>query len=584
MLADRTKPDASKIAELDRLSINTLKVVGVEMVTKAKSGHPGVILSAATILHTLATRHLVYDPDKPKLLNRDRLVLSVGHASGLLYSYLAILGFFSKDELAQFRQFNSPTPGHPEYELERGIEVTTGPLGQGIANGVGLALARAHLNAKFKDFDHYVYVICGDGDLQEGVANEAISFAGTQQLDKLIILYDSNDVQLDTAVSEVVNEDLAKRFTAAGFDYLSAKNTVESIDEAIIKAKSSSKPVIIEVKTIIGEGTPKAGTSAVHGSPLSPAEVTALRESLGHEYPELTIPTEVVSYYRSSLEKNRKAAKRTLSKEFSEFISSSSKMPKNIELKLPKDQATRVVSELVNNKISELLPTYIGGSADLSSSTKIYGADGVFKPANRLGRNILFGVREFAMVAIANGIALHSVLRPFVSTFLVFADYLKPAMRLSAIMGIPVSYIFSHDSVFVGEDGPTHQPIEQLAMIRSIPGIRVLRPGDEVETKAAFELAVASIKKPTVIVTTRQELRSLEETDASSFKRGFYHLRRSQTSRFSLIATGSELALALELGKRLDLNVISASNFCFDQEPLSDPNLTISLEAATSFG
>lgn len=580
MLADRTKTHVFSDT-LDELAVNSLKLVGVEMVTRAASGHPGVVVSLATALHTLVTRHLYYDPANPKLLNRDRLIFSGGHASGLVYAYLHSLDLISFEEIENFRQLNFHTSGHPELSLKRGVEATTGPLGQGVANGVGLALARAHLNAKFPEFDHYVYVFCGDGDLQEGVAWEAMSFAGTNKLKKLIVLYDSNDVQLDTKTDVVVREDLKKRCEGVGWTYYRCRNSISEIDEALQKAKLSEQPVLIEVKTVIGEGLAKQGTTAVHGSPPSKEEFQNFKTLLGLQHlSTLEIPKEVKDYFQQCLA-SRRTTTFSLSEAFLAFLNQS---PENLkfDLKFQPNSATRVTSQVVNDYVSNNLSTWIGGSADLSVSTKIYGQDGAFSPTNPLGRNLLFGVREAAMAAVANGIALHSNLRPFVSTFLVFVDYLKPALRLSALMDIPVTYVFSHDSVFVGEDGPTHQPIEQLASLRATPNVSVLRPADEKETVGAFKVALKR-SGPTVVVTSRQNLPSLLQTSVEDFTQGFYFLQEADTP-WSIISTGSELSLALEVGQALGINVISASNWTFPQHPLSLPEFTFSLEAASTFG
>lgn len=551
------------------------------MVTRAVSGHPGVVVSLATALHTLVTRHLYYDPSNPKLINRDRIVFSGGHASGVIYAFLYTIGLLSFEEIQNFRQLHFHTSGHPELSIEKGIEATTGPLGQGVANGVGLALARAHLNAKFPEFDHYVYVFCGDGDLQEGITWEAMAFAGTNRLEKLIVLFDSNGIQLDTATEMVVSENLQKRCEGIRWVYLHCANTVSEIDKALSKAKLCKGPVLVEVKTIIGEGLPQQGTTAVHGSPPSATDFQSFKTLLGLQHlSTLEVPIEVKRYFQDCLA-SRRHSTFLPSEAFANFLKQN---PENLrfDLELKPNLATRLTSQAVNDYVSSHLSTWIGGSADLSVSTKIFGQDGAFSPTNYSGRNILFGVREAAMAGIANGIALHSILRPFVSTFLVFADYLKPALRLSALMNLPVTYVFSHDSIFVGEDGPTHQPIEQLASLRATPNVSVLRPADENETVGAFKVALKR-SGPTVIVTSRQNLPSLAQTSAKDFMAGFYFIREADTP-WSIIATGSELSLAWEVGEALDLNVISASNWTFPQLPLTLPEFTLSVEAASTFG
>ncbi|WP_436358440.1 transketolase [Mycoplasma sp. 480] len=566
---------------LDQLSINTLKINGTAAINKANSGHPGIVLGAATIMHTLFSRHLVFNPMSPEWINRDRFILSAGHGSALLYAQLRVLGLIKKEDLMNFRQMDSLTPGHPEFGHTIGVEATTGPLGQGIGMGVGLALAESHLNSKFSEINHYTYVLCGDGDLQEGVANEALSLAGKWELNKLIILHDSNDVQLDTKVEAVNADDLRLKMESLGFFYQQVKNDVEKISKAIEKAKSSKKPSFIEVKTIIGEGATKQGTSDVHGAPLG-KDFENLKSKLNWTMDDFELPQEVEQYYRETLFKRGEDAQNsfTESEELKNYLENANKEI-SINLTLKENDATRNSSGAVIKYLNENTQHWIGGSADLVASTKVGGADGVFSVENRQGRNLLFGVREFAMGAIANGLALHSVLKPFVSTFFVFSDYVKPAMRLSALMKLPVTYVFTHDSVFVGEDGPTHQPIEQLAMLRSLPGIKVLRPADEKEVIASYELAINSVNKPHVIVLTRQNITSLASTNKDLFKQGSYFVNKTN-SKYALVATGSELATALKIGKEFDLNVISASNW--DNKVLWNPMNTISIEAASTFG
>ncbi|MGZ9453584.1 transketolase [Mycoplasma sp. AC157] len=566
---------------LDQLSINTLKINGTAAINKANSGHPGIVLGAATIMHTLFSRHLVFNPMSPEWINRDRFILSAGHGSALLYAQLRVLGLIKKEDLMNFRQMDSLTPGHPEFGHTIGVEATTGPLGQGIGMGVGLALAESHLNSKFSEINHYTYVLCGDGDLQEGVANEALSLAGKWELNKLIILHDSNDVQLDTKVEAVNADDLRLKMESLGFFYQQVKNDVEKISKAIEKAKSSKKPSFIEVKTIIGEGATKQGTSDVHGAPLG-KDFENLKSKLNWTMDDFELPQEVEQYYRETLFKRGEDAQNsfTESEELKNYLENANKEI-SINLTLKENDATRNSSGAVIKYLNENTQHWIGGSADLVASTKAGGADGVFSVENRQGRNLLFGVREFAMGTIANGLALHSVLKPFISTFFVFSDYVKPAMRLSALMKLPVTYVFTHDSVFVGEDGPTHQPIEQLAMLRSLPGIKVLRPADEKEVIASYELAINSVNKPHVIVLTRQNITSLASTNKDLFKQGSYFVNKTN-SKYALVATGSELATALKIGKEFDLNVISASNW--DNKVLWNPMSTISIEAASTFG
>ncbi|WKX02210.1 transketolase [Candidatus Mycoplasma mahonii] len=564
----------------NELAINTLKINGVAAVNKANSGHPGIVLGAATMLYTLYTKHLIIDPRHPDFINRDRFILSVGHGSALLYAQLRILDFISKEDLINFRQLGSLTPGHPEYGHTKGVDATTGPLGQGIAMSVGVAVAEAHLHAKFSEINHYTYVICGDGDLQEGVAMESMSFAGHQQLSKLIVLHDSNDIQLDTPVKNVFSENLELRMKAINWEYILVKeNTVEAIDAAINQAKTSNKPSFIEVKTIIGEGASNQGTSAVHGAPLGD-DFAIVKKALNWNIGEFDVPDEVKTIYQETTFKKGAAA-------YDNFKASAglTKWLENKEVKinldLSQNVATRVSSGEVIEHLNHTLENWMGGSADLAGSTKAKGGDGDFGPTNRLGRNILFGVREFAMGAIANGMALHSNFKPFVSTFFVFSDYMKPSMRLAALMGLPITYVFTHDSIFVGEDGPTHEPIEHSGMLRALPNLNFIRPGDEVEVAGAYEVALNSQTTPTVITLTRQNIQSMNETSKDGVKQGAYQLHKG--NEWTLVATGSELANALEIGKEFNLNVVSMPNTHVTKVDW-DINKAITIEAATTFG
>jgi transketolase len=489
----------------DRLSIKTLRVLSVEEITKAKSGHPGIALGAAPIIHTLYTKILNSDPLHDQWINRDRFILAAGHGSSLLYSVLHIAGFgLTKSDLESFRQYGSLTPGHPELHLTKGVDATSGPLGQGIPEGVGLAIAEEFLAAKFNQgnyrlIDHYTYVLCGDGDLQEGVTQEAISIAGHLGLKKLIVLYDSNDIQLDGRVDLSNTEKVKDKYTAAGWNYLLVKEgeNTDAIEEAILKAKKDSdKPTIIEIKTVIGFGSAAANTSKAHGTPLSDEEVAKMRAELGGS--QFEVKEDVYRYYRETFGKRGmecynswETAKEEYSRLDPDLYRLFDKMIHDaididfgnlIHFDSSYNKATRVASGEIINAISKLHPGFLGGSADLSSSTKARGADGDYSKTNRLGRNINFGVREHSMAAISNGIALHQGLKVFCSGFFVFSDYMKPAIRLACLMGLPVTYVFTHDSIAVGEDGPTHEPIEQLTMLRSIPNINVIRPADAHET------------------------------------------------------------------------------------------------------
>lgn len=553
----------------DKLAIETLRVLSVEQSTKATSGHPGMPLGAAPIVHTLYSRFLRALPEKPNWFNRDRFILAAGHASALLYSQLHLAGYsVSKKDLENFRQYGSITPGHPECGITPGVDVTSGPLGQGIPEGAGMAIAEAFLAEKFnrdslKLVDHYTYVLCSDGDLQEGVTQEAMSLAGHLRLNKLIVLYDSNDIQLDGPVNNANSESVREKYEAMNWNYIHVKDGEDaaSVEEAIKKAQKSDKPTIIEIKTIIGRGSENAGTSKVHGSPLPKDEVEKMRSKIGGDAFEAD--PAVFEFYRETFGKRSEEAHRAWQKACEEYKEKYPEAYREFEKMLADDfpidfekivefpaeynKATRTSGGDVLNAISKIHPGFLGGSADLTASTRAKGADGDFSAGNRLGRNINFGVREHAMAAITNGIALHGGLKPFCSTFFVFSDYMKPAIRLAALMKLPVIYVFTHDSIAVGEDGPTHQPIEQMTMLRSIPGLHVIRPADESEVKGAWEVAYLSKHHPTAIVLTRQNVKSLAKTDYSKVKFGAYILSvEKERLDGILIASGSELALAFE--------------------------------------
>ena len=563
---------------IQELAINTLKINGVAAVNKANSGHPGIVLGAAPIMYTLFTKHLQYDPKHPSWINRDRFVLSAGHGSALLYAQLRLLKLISTNDLKNFRQLNSVTPGHPEYLHTKGVEATTGPLGQGIAIGVGMAMAEAHLSQKFKEINHYTYVLCGDGDLQEGVANEALSFAGHQQLNKLIILHDSNNIQLDTPVKKTFSENLKKKMEALNFEYIFVENNnVKNIDFAIKKAKKSNKPSFIEIKTTIGDGAPGQGTCCVHGAPLGKG-INELKKHLNWTIDEFSIPKGVEEHYKNTIFKRGDKAFKSF-KETSSLKKYLKKVEIQIDCKPSKNVATRISSGEIIKWLGENVPQFIGGSADLSGSTKAKGVDGDFDINHRVGRNIYFGVREFAMGAIANGMSLHSNLKVFVSTFFTFSDYMKPAIRLAALMKLPIIYVFTHDSILIGEDGPTHQPIEHIAMFRSLPNVSIIRPADEKEMLAAWNVAINTTNKPTIILATRQNIVSSMPTKKST--RPYYVLKNN--SKWTIIATGSELNIAYLVGKKLKINVVSAPDILQNKLKF-DRNYSISLEAASTFG
>lgn len=551
-------------------SINAIRFLGMDAINKANSGHPGIVLGAAPMIYSLYTKHMRVTPNKPLWFNRDRFVLAAGHASGMLYPVLHLAGFNVKmSDLKQFRQLNSLTPGHPEYLHTDGIDTTSGPLGQGIAMAAGMAIAESYLAAtfnkeNFKMIDHYTYVICGDGDLQEGITQEAISLAGHLGLEKLIVLYDSNDIQLDGPLKWANTENTKMKYEAMNWDYSRVEdaNNLEELNQAINKAKLTNKPSIIEVKSIIGFGSSLAGKSATHGSPMGVEETNNMRKTLDYNYPEFFAPEEVYQDFFENTVQRGEEALNTWNELFEEY---QEKYPElalklenvingvldiNYEEVLEKNEigtneATRVSGGKVITKLSEKLLEIIGGSADLTKSTKAKGINGDFSKENPLGRNISFGVREHAMAAIVNGLTLHH-LKGFSGGFFVFADYMKPAVRMAAIMGIPSIYIFTHDSVAVGEDGPTHEPIEQLSMFRTTPNVNVLRPCDANETAYSFRYALESKKTPSIISLSRQNLEVKVETSYKDFIKGAYVIRDKENFEGILIASGSEVGLALD--------------------------------------
>jgi len=600
-------------------------MLGVDMVNKANSGHPGIVLGAAPIMYTLFTKHLSYNSKDPSWFNRDRFILSAGHGSALLYATLHLNGYdLPMDELKAFRQWGSKTPGHPEYGHTPGVEATTGPLGQGIACSVGLAIAERYLAATFNQeekqiIDHYTYVLCGDGDLQEGVSLEAISLAGHLGLSKLILLFDSNDIQLDGPVNMASSENIKNKFEAMNWNYIKVEDgeDYKNIDAAIIKAKGSqTKPTVIEVKTIIGHGSPNAGKSATHGSPLGEENTALTRKTLGWEHEPFVISKEVYQHFiEQNKQKGLKAYEewQTMLKAYSFAYPKLGKVVKQVinedtidinfdgvfeSYGVKPSLATRVSSGEILNLLQEESLLLIGGSADLSSSTKIKGLNGDFSRDKPLGRNINFGVREHAMAAIVNGLVLHG-LKGFSGGFFIFSDYMKPAMRLAALMGIPSIFAFTHDSVAVGEDGPTHEPIEQLSGLRSIPNMDVIRPADANEVMGAWELALTSKSRPTTILLTRQNVPALENSKREEVEKGAYIISSEQSKIDAiLIATGSEVSLAIEAQKELrkegiDTRVVSLPSFKrFEEqsdeykESILPKNSTkrIAIEMGSSFG
>lgn len=617
--------------KIDQLGVNTIRTLSIEAVQKANSGHPGLPMGAAPMAYALWTKHLKVNPTTSKnWADRDRFVLSAGHGSAMLYSLLHLAGYqVTIDDLKQFRQWDSKTPGHPEVHHTDGVEATTGPLGQGIAMAVGMAMAEAHLAAtynkeNFNVMDHYTYAICGDGDLMEGVSQEASSMAGHMKLGKLIVLYDSNDISLDGPTSKAFTENVGARYEAYGWQHILVKdgNDLEAISKAIEEAKAETdKPTLIEVKTVIGYGAPKEGTSAVHGAPLGEDGIKMAKEVYGWEYPDFTVPEEVAArFHQTMIEEGQKAedawnemfanykkAYPELAQQFEDAFDG--KLPENWDAELPtyevgSSQASRVSSKEVIQELSKAIPSFWGGSADLSGSNNtMVAADKDFTPEHYEGRNIWFGVREFAMASAMNGIQLHGGTRIYGGTFFVFVDYLRPAVRLAAIQHIPVVYVLTHDSVAVGEDGPTHEPIEQLASVRCMPGVQVIRPADGNETRAAWKVAMETTDAPTILVLSRQNLPvlpSTKEVADEMVKKGAYVLSPSQgeTPEGILIATGSEVDLAVKAQKELaekgkDVSVVSMPSFDLFEKQSSEYKESVlpksvkkrvAIEAAASFG
>lgn len=567
---------------MSNLSVNAIRFLGIDAIEKSKSGHPGVVMGAAPMAYDLFTKQMRVNPEVSNWVNRDRFILSAGHGSMLLYALLHLSGFqdVTMDEIKNFRQWGSKTPGHPEFGHTAGVDATTGPLGQGISMATGFAQAERFLAAKYNRegyniFDHYTYVICGDGDLMEGVSAEAASYAGLQKLDKLIVLYDSNDINLDGETKDSFTESVRDRYNAYGWHTALVKDgtDLEAINAAIEAAKVSGKPSLIEVKTVIGYGSPnKQGTNAVHGAPLGAEEAAATRKALAWDYAPFEIPEEVYEDYRVNVAERGKAAYDAWEKLVEEYKQAYPDLADEVaaiiagqdpvEIK-PEDfpvvetglsQATRNSSQDALNAAAKVLPTFLGGSADLAHSNMTYiKEDGLQDDAHRLNRNIQFGVREFAMGTILNGMALHGGLRVYGGTFFVFSDYVKAAVRLSALQGLPVTYVFTHDSIAVGEDGPTHEPIEHLAGLRAIPNLNVLRPADARETQAAWYLALKSQSTPTALVLTRQNLTVEAGTDFDKVAKGAYVVYETANGFDTiLLASGSEVNLAVVAAKELE--------------------------------
>ena len=567
---------------MSQKSVNAIKVLGVDAINKAKSGHPGVVMGAAPMAYSLFTKHLRVNPKKTDWINRDRFVLSAGHGSMLLYSLLHLSGFedVSLEEVKNFRQWGSKTPGHPEFGHTKGIDATTGPLGQGISTAVGMALAERYLAAKYNKegynlFDHYTYVICGDGDIMEGVASEASSFAAVQKLNKLVVLYDSNDICLDGETKDAFSENVRARYEAYGWNTILVEDgaSVEAVNAAIEQAKKSDKPTLIEVKTIIGAGSPnRQGTNGVHGAPLGDEETALFRKEIGWENEPFDIPADVYADFKANVADRGESEYAKWEKLYADYKAAYPELAKELEEALTREdikhltkesfsfknvgeaQATRNSSQDAINSVAAVLPTFFGGSADLSHSNMTFiKGDNLQNDAHRTERNVQFGVREFAMATVLNGLMLHGGVRVFGGTFFVFSDYLKGALRLSALQNLPVTYVFTHDSIAVGEDGPTHEPIEHLASLRTIPNTYVFRPADATETQAAWYLSQKTNDRPTSIVLTRQNLPILENSSFEKVAKGAYVVYETAADFDTiLIATGSEVALAIDVARELE--------------------------------
>jgi transketolase len=608
----------------DEARINAIRFLAVDAVQKASSGHPGLPLGAAAAAYTLWTRHLRYDPADPHWFNRDRFVLSAGHGSALLYSLLHLAGYdMTIDDLKSFRQLGSRTPGHPEYHHTPGVEVTTGTLGQGLSNAVGMAIAEAHLAAVYNRdqtiVDHHTYVLASDGDMMEGVASEAASLAGHLALGKLIVLYDDNKVSLAGPTDLAFTEDVRERFEAYGWHTIEvgpgSANDVETLDHAIALAKSETlQPSLILIRTTIGYGSPEAGTYKTHGEALGKDNVAKTRERLGWNYGPFEVPDEIYAFWRERAEIGAQAH-RQWDQAYAAWKAANTNLAAQFERArdgvLPAELpwptftpengavATRDAGGAVMNAIAAALPELVGGSADLDPSTKTYlKGQGDFEPSNRAGRNIHFGVREHAMAAAMNGIALHGALLPFGATFFNFVDYLKPALRLGALSKIREIFVFTHDSVFLGEDGPTHEPIEQLAMLRATPNVTVVRPADALETLEAWKLAIQPKTGPWALILTRQKVPFLGVRNAE-VARGAYIIHEPEGGLdLILIATGSEVSIAIDAAKLLaergtKARVVSMpSTELFDAQDEEyrnrilppDVSARISIEAAATFG
>lgn len=576
--------------QLQQRAINTIRFLAADAVQQANSGHPGLPMGAAPMAYALWTRHLRHNPRNPKWPNRDRFILSGGHGSALLYALLHLTGYdLPLDEVKNFRQFGSLTPGHPEFGLTPGVETTTGPLGAGFSNGVGMAIAEAHLAAEFNTpehniIDHFIYAIVTDGDLMEGISAEAASLAGHLQLGKLVYLYDDNHISIDGSTDLAFTEDRLARFEAYGWHTLQVPdgNDVEAIDRAIQAAKADPRPSLIAVRTIIGFGAPnRQGTSKAHGEPLGDEELRLAKENLGWPLESrFYLPEDVLAHFRESIQRGagfQAEWQARFDAYRAQFPQKAAELARRMRGELPqgwdenlltfpadpKGMASRAASGKALNHFAARIPELVGGSADLapSNNTKLDGTP-AFQHNTPEGRNFHFGVREHGMGGVVNGMAYHSGLRPFGATFLVFADYMRPAIRLSAISHLPSIWVFTHDSIGVGEDGPTHQPVEHVASLRAIPNLATIRPADANETVHAWRIALARTHAPTALILTRQNLPTLDRSiysDASLLERGAYILSDmgDNDPELILMASGSEVSLVVEAGTRLAMEGVN---------------------------
>ncbi len=596
-----------------KAAIDAIRVLALDAVEQAKSGHPGMPMGMAPAAYVLWTEFLKHHPKDPTWPARDRFVLSAGHGSMLLYALLHLSGYdLSMEEIRRFRQWGSKTPGHPEYGHTVGVETTTGPLGQGLATAVGMAMAERMLAAEFGELvEHYTYAVASDGDLMEGVSGEASSLAGHLRLGKLIVLYDDNQVSIDGSTELAFTEDVALRYEAYGWQVVRGVSgeDLEALRSALRAAQADPRPSLIAVRSVIGYGSPLAGHPKAHSDPMGPEKVAATRQALGWPYPPFVIPEEVYAHYRQAAARGAQAyavwqAKLEAHPKAAEFRRRlEGRLPQGWADHLPRFTpgerlATRAASGKVLEKLVPQIPELVGGSADLTPSNNTRTPDmSDFSPTNPAGRYVRYGVREHAMGAAMNGLALSKALRPYGGTFLVFSDYMRPAIRLAALMGVPTIFVFTHDSIAVGEDGPTHQPIEHLMSLRAIPNLWVIRPADANETAVAWKMALARRDGPTALILTRQVLPVLAEVQPEGAERGGYVLSEAAQAKAAIVATGSEVALALEAQKLLwaeGLAVRVVSLPCWEafqvqpaayrQEVLPPGLPTLALEAGATLG